>query len=210
MKKKWVIGLVIVSLLCGVLLSFLFRKEKVNTVVINHVSDSISYQKQYDSLSVIVDGLKKISESKGKEIVRLRGLLAANKDSVITLSPTETVSMFSEETGEKATLQGDSTVLTTLPAIKFSNLSFVEVKSLHSEIRCWEELALVKDSIITLDQSLLAMKDGRILTLTNEYYQSQTATKNLQKQHKKEVFRKTFIGVSAGLMAGFVVGVLTK
>jgi hypothetical protein len=210
MKKRWVILLVLVSIVCGVLFSFLLKNEKTNTVYINHVADSVYYQKQADSLATIVVGLKKVSESKGKEIVRLRALFAIKKDSVAILSPTETVNMFQRETGENTILQRDSSVITTLKAISISNVSFVEGRGLKEEIKCWEESNVIKDSLISVQHSLLTVKDTRIATLTNEYYKQQIATKNIEKANKKRMTKNVILGVSAGVLAGFVVGVIVR
>ena len=210
MKKRWVILLVLLSLVCGFILSGLFRKPKVETVYISHTADSIYYQKQADSLATIADGLKKVSMSKGREIVRLRGLLVAKTDSVINLSPTETVSMFQEETGEKTILQRDSSVITTLQAIQISNVSFVETRSLKTEIECWEENNVIKDSLISIQNSLLTVKDTRIGVLTDEYYKQQIATKSIERANKKRMTKNVILGVSAGVIVGFVTGAIVR
>ena len=209
MKKRWVILLVVLSLVCGFLLSGL-RKPKVETVYINHTADSIYYQKHADSLATIADGLKKVSMAKGVEIVRLRALLVAKTDSVVTLSPTETISMFESETGEKTTLQRDSSVITTLKAITVSNVAFVENRSLKTEIECWEEKSTTQDSIISIQNNLLTVKDTRISVLTDEYYKQQIAQKNIEKANKKRMTKNVILGVSAGVIVGFVTGVIIQ
>jgi hypothetical protein len=134
----------------------------------------------------------------------------AKTDSVMTLSPTETVKLFGEETGENTILQRDSSVITTLKAISISNVSFVEVRGLKEEIKCWEESNVIKDSLISVQHSLLTVKDTRITTLTDEYYKQQLATKNIEKANKKRMTKNVILGVSAGVLAGFVVGVIVR
>lgn len=210
MKKRWVILLVIISLVGGVFLSYLFRKTKTETVYINHTADSVFYQKQADSLAAIVVGLKNVSESKGKEIVRLRALLVSKRDSIKLMSPTETVKLFSQETGETTNIQSDSSVITSLRAITISNISFAEVRSLQQEVRCWGDVVYVKDSLIETQNALLTLKDSRITTLTDEYYKSQSAINSLNKVNKKRMTKNVILGVTTGVMVGFVVGVIVK
>ena len=166
--------------------------------------DSVVYQKNNDSLVTIITGLKKVSEFKAKEIVRLRALFAVKKDSIRTLPPSDAVSYFATRTGEKTTIRSDSSVITTLQAVTISNLLFAEQTEYLAEVVALESRMMVQDTILAKQGELLKIKDGRIVQLTNEYHASQRIMAEqtaLNKKLLRNVRTKNAILVTLGGIA---------
>lgn len=214
----WVIAIAVFSAILVTVSYFYFKPAKstkienrilfsIDSLHHQHTSDSLKYNDERDSLMSVITGLSKISEEKGKEIVRLRKLYELRKAEIVKLEPVAAVEYFSELTADTAVILSDSTVRTSLQAIDNANCIFVERDGYKVENDLLIEHVNILDSLSSKQLALIALKDTRIVSLTNDYYASQKIINNqllLIDKQKKKIRRKNaklwiFGGVAAVL-----------
>lgn len=219
---SWVIAIAAFSVVV-VTVSYLYFKPKKSTQIENrilfsidslkhkHTWDSLIFIDVHDSLTTVIDGLMKVSEAKGKEIVRLRKLYELKKDEIVHLDPAPAVEYFSERTSDTAAILADSSVSTSLQAITNANCLFIERDGYKAENILLIDRVNILDSLSSTQLSLIALKDTRIVSLTNDYYSSQKIINDqllLIDKQKKKIRRKNaklWIAGSVATILTFVI-----
>jgi len=198
----WVAVLVL-FVACLVLLLAPDKPVPVPTVE-NHRFDSLRYVKRSDSLSVVITDLeKKIIAIKASFAARIE-TLKQSVETVKTLPADEVVTAFSTRTGEASTIEvrTDTMVVTPIAGIRKALIICYERDAAMDGLDFYASQDSLQRELISRKDEMLTVKDNRIKTLTDEYYQSQAAIRSLsadlEKQQRKVRNRNRLLGIISG------------
>lgn len=181
--------------------------------VIIHKFDSVKYIKRSDSLVQVIDTLKSRLEVKKKQYADLLNKQRIQVAQVEIMPATELVQTFEDKVQSSVVLTKDSNVIAPIHAIRAAVILFVHGDQCIDREKAVLDQEAVSSRIIQSQDTLLQIKDKRIVGLTREFYTSQAVitglNSDLAKERKKNRTKNIIIGCTAGAAAvGILVAVL--
>lgn len=216
-KKYWYIPIII--LLTGIAVWFLKPDKVVVPLpdqVMVHKFDSLKYIKTSDSLKVIVDTLKSQLAVKKKQYKDLLSRQKVDIFEVKNLPIPELVSRFEDKTQTfvKVSMLPDSVVIAPIESIRNAVILFTEGDQCYERERSVVVQNELSSNIIRQQDSLISIKDKRIVGLTREFYSSQATIAGLngalEKERKKVRTRNVILGILSGVAAAGIVVAIVK
>lgn len=213
-KKYWYIPIII--LLTGTAVWFLKPDKVIMPLpdqVMVHKFDSVKYIKRSDSLVQVIDTLKSKLEIKKRQYADLLNKQRLQIVEVQTMPATEVVQVFRDKVQAIVTLTTDSNVITPIQGIRNAVIMFVQGDQCLDREKAVLDQQSISGRIIQSQDTLLQIKDKRIIGLTREFYTSQVIitglNTDLEKERKKVRTRNIILGVLSGVAAaGIVVAVI--
>jgi hypothetical protein len=217
LKKYWlqIVIVIVVAAAVGILVWFLKPTKIVvqdTSQVQPHKFDSLKYIHKVDSINLVLVELRKKDEKN-----RLAYAVLLREQNVLnnllkTIPPVKVVELFSEKTGDKATLHLDSTATISLLAMRTAvGLFIAGEQCLDREVAILNTSA-VKDAVMASYDSLLSAKNERIFDLTREFYDSQLRITGLgvtiAKQDRRNRTKNIIIGVVSGVAVLGITGTI--
>jgi hypothetical protein len=209
-KKYWWIVLVII--LTGIA-TWLIKPSPVVTPstdsLLVHKFDSLKYIKSNDSLVSIIDTLKTQLNIKKLQYAELLKRQKKEKERVVNLPVPELVNEFEGWVGvpveTKFDLDSNASVITPIAGIRTAVVTFIEKdQCLEREMQLVDQNTLLTKTVSKQD-TLIKLKDKRIIDLTREYFQSEAerekAEKETEKANKKVRTKNVIIGILSGVAA---------
>lgn len=216
-KKYWWIVLVI--LLTGASVWWLKPNKVIQQPnqdqVLIHKFDSLKYIHKNDSLTLVIDTLKAKLDKKKRDYADLLNRQKKEREKLPTLTASEVVEEFQGWVEVPVTMvaQPDTMIITPLQGIRNAVEVFVEKdQCLAREDEVIDQVKLANETIVAQD-TLLKVKNNRIIGLTREYFQSQAAVNklnnDLKKSEKKLRTKNVILGILSGVAAvGIVIAVV--
>lgn len=202
-KKYWWIVAVIALIIVAVIF---FWPKKVVPVVDDTVSvhrfDSLVYIHSNDSLKGVITTLEAEIVKRSAVYARTVAILNSKISTVQTLPANDVVEVFSDRVYVDVKLRSDSNVIVPLQGIRNAVVMIYRMDAAIAGLEYYSGQDSLQREVIGQQKQLLAIKDTRIVNLTSEFYQSQSAITGLRadiaKQQRKVRNRNTLIGIVAG------------
>jgi len=190
----------------------IYQHQQIDSLRNAHREDSLRYAFELTLLMGRDSVLNNAIIQKDKQIDDLKKNLSKEIETIILLPATETVGLFSHNTGDTAkiiVIGGDTTCIVSIPSIRLCNVLFAERNACISENIILQSKVETCLDLVDEKNDQLNLTYGRIEKLTDEYYRSQSIINNQQKYMgkyaKKVRNRNIFIGIISGVAAGGIV-----
>jgi hypothetical protein len=188
-----------------------YQQQQIDSIRSAHRIDSIRYAYELEQAQAHEAALTAEIVLLDAQIAELKQARHVKATEIINLPATETVQLFSHNTGDSAritVIEGDTGCIVKLPSIRLCNLIFADRNGLISENGLLKTKVETYDAILAQKEVLLGLTYKRIEIQTAEYFKSQGIINKQQfyitKIGRKVRNRNIIIGILGGVAVGAI------